>query len=510
MKNKEYNILTAVAMVLMLASAIVCLYMGRYLHPFADDYAYGADAHQAFLHTRSVAECLGAAWQTAMHTYRTWQGTYTACFLMSLQPGVFGCYWVTPLLLLGSLVASTCLLMHMLMRRVLRAPRREYVFVATVFVLITTQFVYSPYDAFYWYNGGMYYTLFYSLSLLLASLLLAYPRCGSKTGKVFIAAATFIICIVTGGGNFVSGFATATVLSTAIALYTISHRRLPTFSTVALLVFCAAFALSAFAPGNAFREADERMAHPEFTPSILLGIATSILRCGTFTLRMAAGMMPLAFLVLLPAVWRTARRSPFAFAHPWLCIIITFALYCSVFFPHCYATDYVGPNRVRNVYSYALFWLILINMFYLSGTVARRQGSIGRAAESISRKTEGIVATIRATVCRHRWTYVSLPAAVLLLATLLPPSATSRNLALLGGTIQQNDREMNERERLLEQSVADTVILQPLGVALPSDAHADAKPAPGDWVNDAMARYYGKRCVFTTRRGAATSYPESR
>ena len=33
-------------------------------------------------------------WGAAMAGYHTWQGTYSACFLMALQPGVFGQYWL--------------------------------------------------------------------------------------------------------------------------------------------------------------------------------------------------------------------------------------------------------------------------------------------------------------------------------------------------------------------------------------------------------------------------------
>lgn len=118
-----------------------------------------------------------------MTMYHTWQGTYSACFLMALQPGVFGQYWLGSIILLFSLAGSTYTLLYMVMRKLLHSSKLEYLFVSTLFVLMTIQFTWSYYDAFFWYNGAMYYTLFYSISLTLASLLICYQQVNSKPRK---------------------------------------------------------------------------------------------------------------------------------------------------------------------------------------------------------------------------------------------------------------------------------------------------------------------------------------
>lgn len=186
MNKKQLKIVTGVAIAVLIISIIPMLWISQYLHPFADDYVFGAEVYKIWNETHSFPACVQTAWNVAMTMYHTWQGTYSACFLMALQPGVFGQYWLGTFILIFSLVTSTYTLLYMIMRKLLHSSRLEYLFVSTLFVLMTIQFTWSYYDAFYWYNGAMYYTLFYSMSLFLASLLIGYQLSSSKFKKALI------------------------------------------------------------------------------------------------------------------------------------------------------------------------------------------------------------------------------------------------------------------------------------------------------------------------------------
>ena len=163
MNKKQLKIVTSVAIVILILSILPILWIGQYLHPFADDYVFGAEVYKTWNHTHSFLACIEGAWNVTTTMYHTWQGTYSACFLMALQPGVFGHYWLGPIILLFSLVSSTYTLLYMIIRKLLHASMIEYYFISTLFVIMTVQFTWSYYDAFYWYNGAMYYTLFYSM-----------------------------------------------------------------------------------------------------------------------------------------------------------------------------------------------------------------------------------------------------------------------------------------------------------------------------------------------------------
>lgn len=80
-----------------------------YNHPCSDDYSYGLYVAQAVRSGGSLWEVLAAAAKETAETYLDWQGTFSAVFLMALQPAAFGegFYALTPWIMVGSLVFST-------------------------------------------------------------------------------------------------------------------------------------------------------------------------------------------------------------------------------------------------------------------------------------------------------------------------------------------------------------------------------------------------------------------
>ena len=79
--------LALAAVVLML---VPMLLVARYNVPCADDYHFGAPTHAAWQATHSLAAVVKAAGEKVAERYANWQGTYSAMFLMALQPAVFG------------------------------------------------------------------------------------------------------------------------------------------------------------------------------------------------------------------------------------------------------------------------------------------------------------------------------------------------------------------------------------------------------------------------------------
>lgn len=92
MNQKLLKSQTILAICILILSIIPIVAIGPYLHQFADDYVFGAPVYKAWTATHSLGACIQAAWDESMHIYQTWQGTYSACFLMALQPGIFGKY----------------------------------------------------------------------------------------------------------------------------------------------------------------------------------------------------------------------------------------------------------------------------------------------------------------------------------------------------------------------------------------------------------------------------------
>ena len=105
------------ALAVLLALTLPLLALAPYAVPAADDYSYGTQTHLAWRESGSVPAAVAAAGRTAVRTWHGWQGTFSAVFLMALQPAVFGerLYAITPYLMLASLFAgvfSLCLVLY--------------------------------------------------------------------------------------------------------------------------------------------------------------------------------------------------------------------------------------------------------------------------------------------------------------------------------------------------------------------------------------------------------------
>ncbi len=255
-----------------------------------------------------------------------------ACFLMALQPGIFGKYWLVPIILLGGLVLSTYTLGYTVLRRLLHISKLEYAFVSTLFVLMTVQFVWSFYDAFFWYNGAMYYTLYYRLSLFVASLLIEFHLTKSIMAKIIItlvsAALRHIHC--RRQLCYRSGYASHSLYGNRMD---VGGEEEDSFSLISILmIYACAFAFSVFAPGNTVRQATVTD-QPNVVSAFFMAIGKSV-----EFLADAIGIMEvLMFTILIPFLARLAKASRFKFSHPWLYLLISFLLYSAFFFPNSYA-----------------------------------------------------------------------------------------------------------------------------------------------------------------------------
>ena len=94
-------------------------------HSYADDWHYGVDAHLALEAGKGVAGAIAAAAAEVADTFFSWQGTYSAIFLMALQPGVWSeeLYGVGAVAIMVALVASTFFASSVLVRDVLGGGR---------------------------------------------------------------------------------------------------------------------------------------------------------------------------------------------------------------------------------------------------------------------------------------------------------------------------------------------------------------------------------------------------
>ena len=239
-----------------LLSLVPVLWLGQYARAGADDYCYGIAVHRALQEGGSLLE---AVWHTVSGYYQSWQGTFSALAFMSLTPCSWseGAYWITPVVLLVSLAGGTFYLSGVLCRRLLGGSRRDGILVALALLFPSIQCLAQPLHSFYWWNGAVYYTFTYGLSLFYLAGLTGLFLPGRPRPQALAVGA--FLGILVGGSNYVSALLTALLGLTALAgvLWRLAGRTgwrfplPPLFTLVTFLFFSAQNAPHFYAASSA-------------------------------------------------------------------------------------------------------------------------------------------------------------------------------------------------------------------------------------------------------------------
>jgi len=462
-------------LILLLASLVPVFQVSQYARAAADDYNYGISTSQALRVGESV---LAAAGETAVTYYSVWQGSFVSIFLMTLTPCIFGdsFYWITTLVMLTSLICGTLKLAHTLVRRALKAGWIETLLVALPILLLSIQFVPSPLEAFYWWNGAVYYTFTYGISLLyverLVSLFLQpegrFPWRAVLPGVLW--------AIVVGGSNYVSALLCA-MLGCCFLLFALYKRRCRAGALVLLLAELIPFFASVLAPGNQVRQAGSTGMSP------VRAILCAILKAGQDLLVWPSWLTLLLCLAWVPLLLRLARASGLSFRLPGAFVVFTFLLFAAQNSPHFYAASTSGPGRLRDIVYFSHFWVILLDEWYCLGWLQHR--GLPKLPQSDKLKKP-----------------LAAAAGVLLLLTvgwgrLYAPQALTAECVreLSDGSAETFAREMDQRLALFRNSTVTDPVVPDLTAKPPLLYGEDLTDDPSHWINTVTAIYWGKHSV---------------
>lgn len=360
--------LSLLALVLLL---VPMLKAAQYDVPSADDYSYGYRTFRAWEDTRSLSEVFKAAGDVVSSTYKTWQGTFSAILLFTLNPMIFGeqYYQIGPWLILGMLLAGIFVLVFTVWRKVFPGSKTECGIIAVIWAVLCTQFLPRASQGIYWYNGAVYYTFFFGLSTAAYTLLLRYIlRAPRSPGAGKLAAVSLLLAFI-GGGNLVTGLTTAVLLVTMeLILILMKNRDWKTLLIPAACYF-AAFGVNVSAPGNAFRQ------RYFIQYGIVRSVLVSFREAGRFFGEWFTLPVISLILLLIPVFWRIAARSGFDFRLPGLLSLYSVCLTAVMFFPPIYAMtdhnlDHLG--RIINIIYFGMAFLVIFNLFYWVGWLEKR------------------------------------------------------------------------------------------------------------------------------------------
>lgn len=477
--------ITAWICVLVLVLSTLPLYaICVYNHPYYDDYGFSAGVHQAWKQTGSLSGVLQAAVDSARNTRQNWQGTYTGTMLSNLQPGLFSesLYWIANVFLLTAFIGCFLVFFAAVFGR-LGLRKSECISLGALAVTLMIQFMPDVGEAFYWFNGGVGNGFIYSLLALAAALGL---RLADAKGRAWgLMAALAVLAVLLGGGSYGGGlFALCMSACALVWLFARKHAKRWHFAAV-ILLFVACFAYSITAPGNGVR-------------ANMIGYQASALKAVLQSLYFGVGQMgqsirlPLVAvtLFLFPALYEAARESRFRFEHPWLVLGLMGCLYCTQFTPPLYSIASIGAGRIVNTYfiSFVVAWFLYV--YYLAGWIARHMDAL---PEGTPRRF-GALALL--SVCLLGMGCLSFRRDGDVLYGVQNMSGPSALLSMLTGEAAQYDREMEEREVLLNDESQPVITLRPL-TANPAVFMDDLLEAGAVYdVRPSLCAYYGKEAIL--------------
>ena len=356
MKNNFAKWKPYIFLAILLLSLIPLIWLGRYNYPTGDDYYYGAETHLVWQQTGSIIQTLDAACAGVADSYQIWQGTYSALFLMYLAPNAFSntAYHLVTFVILLLLCGGIFYLLCPLFRRFLPGTCGEWITVSSILSFLCIQTVEFQCDSFYWYNGSMYYTGFFAVTLFFLGTLFRYL----DNGKRILLLPLLLFAVFLGGGNYVSLLPCMLLSVTITLLLLLQKNKKAYICGITSVVLLLSFAVSAMAPGNHVRQSGM------WKIPAWKAIAKCLLQGIRYTFAWTGLWWVLAALLLLPVFLRILQKKNGAFfSHPILFTGYAYGLFCSMSCPLFYTMNSTGPGRAVAIVYY-MFLLISFTVFF--------------------------------------------------------------------------------------------------------------------------------------------------
>ncbi len=453
--------------------------LGFYDIPAADDYSYSTGVYHAVQSGASLLDILESAAAQVRQSYNTWQGTFSAIFLMALQPAVFGeqYYAVVPALMLTVFTAASIILCHSVFVSCLGLPRFASGTAACLSCFLCVQFLPSPSAAFIWYNSAVHYTFFHSLLLLALALSIRLSERPAFPGFFLLS----ILCILLGGSNYTCAFIFGILAISGIAFLMILKKTVWKHYLIPLMLFLISFAINIIAPGNRVRQASITELI-DFEPNAVHAVISSF-KWG-FLDSIHWFRLPVigTLLFSVPIIWNNVPDRSFRF--PWLVSLYSYCLLSAMYCPSYYAMDGIAERTVNTVF-FSYVFLLFLNLIYWIGWI-KHHFNPARSTEAphlFSLWHCGAASLIFALCCLiyvHTGHQVTV---ALALHDLRSGDAQGYYETYLGRLSLLHDPA--QRDIRFEYSEYYPALLPGL----------DTVSDPANWVNSAMASYYRKNSI---------------
>lgn len=496
MKKKT---LIYILLAVFILSLIPLYVIGNYAHPSVDDYYYGVETSKVWEETGSLSQVIKTSYDMMLQTYEDWQGNFSAIFLMRLQPGIFGdeFYVIAPIILITTFVVSMLAFFYYGLRKWFGAGKVASIGISLCVTFCALHFTHVPADSFYWYNGAIYYTFFYSLMLLLFLIVTVLLKSNSMPAKIVAFVIGLPLAFVIGGGNYATALVTAVLLLVIIVWHIIQKERRVIPVALVTLAMLIGFAISMLAPGNAIRQ-ESVGAGPGVIKALLYSFAYGGYNIASST------TFPVAVLwiVLLPVFYRIAAGSKMQFRYPLLMLIFTFGIFCCQGTPVFYAQGLRMPYRMMNIIYFSYYIFMTWNLIYLMGWIHRKWGDtpllkkIAAVYDNTAflKKTVATMALVFGIGCIGLCTVIESEEGDANFSGL--PAGASAVYSLVNGDAATYDKELTDRAEYLANSTETSISLPALSATPEVIFHSDITSDPYHWKNLHLCLFYNKEFIW--------------
>ncbi|MBQ7954657.1 MAG: hypothetical protein IJ282_02805 [Lachnospiraceae bacterium] len=364
-KKIEYEKIAAIiALVLLICCLVPVMWVGHYNHPVGDDFYYGVDAHLVWEETGNIFETIAEACKGVVLEYNRWQGTYSAMFLFYMAPNVFSekAYGFVATIMLSLLTGGIFYFLKPLVCKIAGAGKWLWCIISSVLTLLCVQNVPSQAETFFWYNGSVYYTGFFALTLVFWGMVIRYLLSQNH----WYLPGLWVLAIILAGGNYVSLLPAMILLFCLLgALVFFKKKKFILGISGTFLWMMVGFVVSAMAPGNAIRQSDM------WQIPAWKAIAKSLLQGVRYVFAWTDGWWFLAALILIPFMWMSYGRLQYRFKYPFIVIGFTYGIFCSMSCPLFYTMNSTGPARAVAIVYYAYVLSTFFCLYYFLGYIHR-------------------------------------------------------------------------------------------------------------------------------------------
>lgn len=489
--NKSILIISIIMLVLLFISCISILSIAKYSYPLGDDYSYGRLGRETWHNTHSIIEVIKATFNQVGYFYKMWQGTFTAIFFMAFCPAIFdeSLYGIGTYVLLTTFVTSTIYLINTISKICFKNNKKAITnIIACVITILSLQYVPYAVESFYWFNGSMYYTFFYSIMLFLIAFIIRLINSDNKKRKILYGILIYICAILVGGSNYVTAL-TSTILLVCFVIYTFITKNNNKYAVlIAFILTASSFAISVLAPGNKYRQAE-----CDSSLGVIGSIIESIEYAITYFTQWFTPVIVISLVFIAPLIFVIIRKSKFQFKYPILVTIFSFGLFASQFTPPLYAMNNIGGTRLINIVYYSYFWLLLINITYYIGWINRKINNEIANEKNIG---ESIIEIFK----KYILIYFGICAVLFIMFFMKSDYTNTTTIKIIdllnSGELQVYAQEMNERIKMYNDESIQDVEVNELTVKPSLLYCGDILEDASNWRNRAMCRYYKKNSII--------------